>query len=55
MVKYTCKNIIRGAAKDNIVNISLCLETIFFYIGNALARVIYSYMNTEASEILLGI
>ena len=69
MVKYIWKNIVRGAAKDNIVNISQgprqcqckkdCLEakprTIFFYIGNAEARVIYSYMNTEANEILLGI
>ena len=64
-----CKNIVRGAAKDNIVNISrgpwhcqckkYCLEakprTIFFYIGNAEARVIYSYMNTEAKGILMVI
>ena len=59
MVNYIWKNIVCGAAKDNIVNISQgprhCLETIFFYIGNAAARMIYSYMNTETNEILKGI
>ena len=59
LVNYIWKNIVCGAAKDNIVNISQgprhCLGAAKDNIGIAKARVIYSNMNNEANGILMDI